>query len=96
MSDTLAYTSLVWPTETRVGVRVQLKKAGHSGKWGPIYVNYKKSTGDSLITLSKACFHTTQKLAILKTGTWISIPLWEAKATNTLTLTTRDLERTKV
>lgn len=38
----------------------------------------KQSTGDSLLTLSKACFHKTQKLAILKTGSWISIRLWEA------------------
>jgi hypothetical protein len=30
LSDILAHTTLVWPTETKVGVRVQLKKSGHS------------------------------------------------------------------
>jgi hypothetical protein len=59
--DTLAYTTLVWPSETKVGVRVQLKKAGYSGKWGPMYVNYKKKYRGQLDNIVKGMFPQNQE-----------------------------------
>jgi hypothetical protein len=56
LSDVLGYTNLVWPTETKVGVRVQLKKSGHSGKWGPTYVAYKRKYKGQLDNIIKGMF----------------------------------------
>jgi hypothetical protein len=37
-------------------MRYQLKKAGHSGKWGPLYVNYKKKFKPQLDHIIQAMF----------------------------------------
>jgi hypothetical protein len=56
LSDTLGYTTLVWPSDTRLNVRVQLKSGGHSGKWGGLYLNYKKKYKNQLDDIVRSMF----------------------------------------
>ena len=58
-TDTLGYTALHWPNDSKVGKRVQLKAAGHSGKWGPLYVQYKNKYMSQLSTIIKGIFPDT-------------------------------------
>jgi hypothetical protein len=55
-TDTLGYTTLVWPSDTRLNVRVQLKSGGYSGKWGALYVNYKKKYKNQLDDIIRGMF----------------------------------------
>jgi hypothetical protein len=63
-SDILGYTALYWPSDTRIGIRYQLKKSGHSGKWGPLYVNYKKKFRPQLDHIIQAMFPSSSPAAL--------------------------------
>ncbi len=57
-SDIKSGVELYWPKDTKIGQRVQLKTQGHSGKWGPIYVEYKKKYRPQLETIIRGMFPT--------------------------------------
>jgi hypothetical protein len=59
-TDTLGYTTLVWPSDTRLNVRVQLKSGGHSGKWGAVYSNYKKKYKNQLDDIIRGMFRNEE------------------------------------
>jgi hypothetical protein len=79
----------VWPSDTRLNVRVQLKSGGHSGKWGGLYVSYKKKYKNQLDDIIRGMFPNGEPAARVSrtTGKWILIQSWVARDINIRTLT---------
>ncbi len=63
-SDILGYTALYWPSDTRIRIRYHLKKSGHSGKWEPLYVNYKKKFRPQIDHIIQAIFPSSSPAAL--------------------------------
>jgi hypothetical protein len=60
-NDLVGTVALHWPKETKVGRHVQLKSEGHTGKWGPLYVDYKRKYKPQLETIIKGMFPNDER-----------------------------------